>query len=53
MGTACQQLFVVACVVLLMEACRKSEIGQLDMAAAVEQNIVGLNITVFCEPWSL
>lgn len=44
-GAACEQLLVVACVVLLVEAGRETEICQLDVAASVEKNVVGFDVT--------
>lgn len=43
---SCHQLFVVRSVVLLVETGRKSKIGQFDMTATVQQDVVGLDITV-------
>jgi hypothetical protein len=31
--------------VFLVEACRETEIGQLDVATSVEQDVVGLDVT--------
>ena len=42
---ASEQFLVVVGVMLLMEACRQTEIRQLDVAAAVEQDVVGLDVT--------
>jgi hypothetical protein len=43
--TAGKQLLVVASVVLLVESCRETEVGQLDVTAAIEQDVVGLDVT--------
>lgn len=40
-----EQLLVVVGVVLLVEACRQTEICQLDVAASVEKDVVGLDVT--------
>ena len=46
--TAGKQLLVVASIVLLVESCRETEISQLDVTAAVEQNVVRLDVTSRC-----
>lgn len=40
-----QELLVVVVVVKLVKASGKTKIGQLDMAASVQENVVGLDIT--------
>ena len=41
-----QQLLVVRVLVLLMEAGGKAEVGELDMAIPIEENVVRLDVTV-------
>jgi hypothetical protein len=48
-GAALQELLVVVVVMQTVEASGKTEIGQLDMAATIQQNVVGLNVTVSFE----
>lgn len=39
-----QELLVVRGLVLLVEAGREAEIGQLDVSAAVEKDVVGFDV---------
>lgn len=44
-----EQALVVGRVVLLVEAGREAKVGQLDVAGAVDQDVVGFDITVGAE----
>ena len=44
-GFSLEQLLIVIVVVELMEARRQTKVGQLDVAAPVQQDIIGLDIT--------
>lgn len=48
-GAALQELLVVVVVMQTVEASGKTEIGQFDVAATIQQNVVGLDVTVLFE----
>jgi hypothetical protein len=43
-----KQFLVVASVVLLVESRRETEVSELDVTTAIEQNVVRLDITLRC-----
>ena len=45
-GSAAQELLVVGRLVLLVEARAQAEVGQLEVAVPVEEDVVGLDISV-------
>lgn len=44
--SAAEQALVVGRVVLLVEAGREAKVGQLDVAGAVDEDVVGFDVTV-------
>ena len=40
-----EQLLVVSRIVLSVETSRQTEVGELDVSAAVEEDVVGLDVT--------
>jgi hypothetical protein len=48
-GAALQELLVVVVVMQAVEASGKTEIGQFDVAATIQQNVIGLDVTVSFE----
>lgn len=44
-STALQELLVVRIVMLFVETCRKAEVGELDVASPVKENVVRFDIT--------